>query len=86
MNPGAAAKLLFRIMFLDQLFRQVGYIGGQRNPIELRDHEMPTGFYDTPRFGRRPRSIEPEPTLSGDDEVGARIGETRVFGCCFDVS
>ena len=86
MNPDTAAKLPFRIMFLDQLLRQVGNTGGQWNPIEMGDHKMPTRFYDTPRFARRAPSIEPMPTLAGDDKVEARFGETRVFGCGFDVA
>src|SRR6266550_1616654 len=86
MNPDTAAELPFRIMFLDEVFREVGDIGRQRNPIEMRDHKMPTGFYDATRFASCPRSIEPKPTLSGDNKVEARIGKTRIFCRCFDVA
>ncbi len=86
MNSDTAAELPFWIVLLDQLFRQVSDIGRQRNPIEMRDHKMPARFHDAPRFTRRALSIEPKPTLSGDDQVEARFRKTRVFGCCFDVA
>ena len=86
MNPDTAAELPFRIMFLDELFRNIGDIARQRNPIEMRDYKMPAGFYDATRFVRRPPSIKPKLTLAGDHKIEARFRKTRVFGRCFDVA
>jgi len=86
MHPHTAAELPLRIMFLDELFRLLGDVGRQRNPIEKRDHKMPAGFHNAFRFECRTRPVEPKPALSGQNEVKARFGKTRVFGYRFDVA
>src|SRR5580692_6395196 len=85
MNSESAAELPFRIMLLDQLLGRFNHVAGQRNPVEMRDHEPSTWFQHAPRLQGSARTIEPMPALPSRYEIEVRRGQSSLFRCCIHV-
>ena len=79
-NPGHSVEAPFGIVRLDELFRSVDHITGQRYPVEMGENEDAAGNQHTADLGGCPRPIEPVPALTGANDVEGLAWKASVFG------
>jgi hypothetical protein len=79
MNTQPTPQLPLRIVALDQFFCGTGQVAGERNPVELFDHQSAVGFENPRGFRCRQATVELVPALPCGDDVKGRVCEAGVL-------